>query len=244
MRPLKFIENTLKGIGVIFLYSFLPNYVLSNEISITNLGHSSLLFQGENKTVLINPFKAVGCASHLKEPNIKADLILASSVLLDEGFNKSDQPMFVYPGSYVFKKFTFEGIPVAHDRIQGRRFGMATVWTWNQAGFKVVHMGGAAGSISQYDRILLANPDILIISVGGGAKSYNGLEASDIVKKLNPKVIVPVQYSSKKNINTECDLEPIDQFLNTLDEVKISEVNKKLLLKKKSMNEKTIFVFR
>ena len=44
------------------------------------------------------------------------------------------------------------------------------------------------------DKVLLGRPDVLILGVGGGAKVYDGAEAADVVKQLNPKVVIPVQY--------------------------------------------------
>ena len=55
-------------------------------------------------------------------------------------------------------------------------------------------MGATAGPISPADRVLLGNPDVLIVGVGGGSKIYDGSEAADLVKQLNPKRVIPVQY--------------------------------------------------
>ena len=55
------------------------------------------------------------------------------------------------------------------------------------------HPGGAA-TLQPEDKALLGRPDVLILGVGGGAKVYDGVEAADVVKQLNPKVVIPVQY--------------------------------------------------
>ena len=49
------------------------------EVEIESFGHSSFLIKGGGHSVLLNPFKAVGCAAGLKEPNVNADIFLASS---------------------------------------------------------------------------------------------------------------------------------------------------------------------
>ena len=109
--------------------------------------------------------------------------------------------MFVEPGIYQFKDISLNGISVAHDRVDGRRFGMATVWSWEQNDLKIVHMGGAAGDIDINSQIILSRPDILFISIGGGIKSYDGQEASRIVKLLKPNVVIPVHFERGKKIN-------------------------------------------
>ena len=109
--------------------------------------------------------------------------------------------MFVDPGTYKYKDILLNGITVPHDRLGGRRFGMATVWSWEQNNLKIVHMGGAAGEIDINSQIVLANPDILFISIGGGKKSYNGKEASRIVKTLKPSIVIPVHFTrGRKNL--------------------------------------------
>ena len=75
------------------------------------------------------------------------------------------------------------------------------VWSWEQNDLKIVHMGGAAGDIDINSQIILSRPDILFISIGGGIKSYDGQEASRIVKLLKPNVVIPVHYARGKKIN-------------------------------------------
>ena len=87
----------------ILLSSFLPTSLLARNLVIKSLGHSSFLINSSEKSILINPFKAIGCASNLEGPNeVNADFILSSSRLLDEGYNPNDQLMFVEPGIYQF----------------------------------------------------------------------------------------------------------------------------------------------
>ena len=141
--------SQIKKIFFFILFSsFLPTPLLARNLFIKSLGHSSFLINSKEKSILINPFKAIGCASNLKEPKeVNADFILASSRLPDEGYNPNNQLMFVEPGIYQFEDILLNGISVPHDRVDGRRFGMATVWSWEQNELKIVHMGGAAGDI-------------------------------------------------------------------------------------------------
>ena len=75
---------------LILFSSFLPTSLLARNLVIKSLGHSSFLINSAEKSILINPFKAIGCASNLEEPiEVNADFILASSRLPDEGYNLS-----------------------------------------------------------------------------------------------------------------------------------------------------------
>ena len=235
-----------KNIFFLILFSFfLPtSSVLANGILVKSLGHSSFLINSSEKSILLNPFKAVGCASNLMEPKeANVDFILASSRLPDEGYNPNDQLMFVEPGIYKFEDILLNGIAVPHDRLEGRRFGMATVWSWEQNNLKIVHMGGAAGEIDINSQIILNRPDILFISIGGGIKSYNGSEASKIVKILKPNLVIPVHYIRGDKTNKDCEFSNADLFIDSLKDFKVKYVGKEFKIKPKRIDQNTIYIF-
>ena len=70
----------LKKFFLLILFVFLmPSSAMAGDLLLKSFGHSSFLIQGRRKSVLLNPFKAVGCASGLNEPKGEnADFILAS----------------------------------------------------------------------------------------------------------------------------------------------------------------------
>ncbi len=185
-------------------------------VTITSYGHSALLIQGGGASVLVNPFRAVGCAAGLAEPRVSANVILASSRLLDEGANGVARGTFlVKPGTYKQAGLSIEGIAGAHDRVGGRRFGQATLWRWEQGGLSFAHLGGTAAQLSASDKVLLGSPDVLILGVGGGAKVYDGSEAAAIVRELKPKRVIPVQYVSGTSPK-DCDQSGVQPFLDAM----------------------------
>jgi len=235
----------LKRLLFLILFLLIPSHVNAEELILKSFGHSQFLIKGNGKSILINPFKAVGCASQFQESlNIEKDLILASSRLADEGYNPNNDLMFFEPGTYEYNNLIFNGISVPHDRLNGRRYGNATVWTWNQSDFKIVHMGGAAGDITFEDQIIINRPDILFISIGGGIKSYTGKEALNIVEILNPKIIVPVHFlNTKKNID-DCDFSNEDKFLENMSQYKVKYIGKELKLNSKKYIDKIVYIFK
>jgi len=236
----------LKNFFIFILFVFLiPTSAFAGDLLLESLGHGSFLIKGKEKSVLLNPFKAVGCASDLNEPKgVNADFILASSKLADEGYNPNDNLMFVEPGVYKYRDILLNGIEIPHDRFGGRRFGMATVWSWDQNNLKIVHMGGAAGEIDINSQIILSRPDILFISVGGGIKSYNGNEASQIVKILNPSIVIPVHFVKGKNIIDGCDFSNADLFLKNMKDFKVKYLGKSFKINSKRIDKNTIYIFK
>ena len=199
-------------------------------VTITSYGHSALLIQGGGATVLLNPFKAVACAAGLAEPRVSADVILASSRLKDEGAAVAGGRMLSKPGSYKVAGLQIEGIGVPHDRLEGRRFGQSTVWRWRQGGLDFAHLGGTAGSISPADRVLLGRPDVLVIGVGGGAKVYTGAEAATVVRELNPRRVIPVQFVRGGQAPAGCDQGGLQPFLEALGNPTVRQAGASLSL--------------
>jgi L-ascorbate metabolism protein UlaG (beta-lactamase superfamily) len=185
-------------------------------VRITSYGHSALLIEGGGARVLLNPFRAVGCATGLAEPRVSADVILASSLLKDEGAAVASGRLLSKPGSYKVAGLQIEGVGLPHDRVDGRRFGQSTVWRWRQGGLDFAHLGGTAGTITAADKVLLGRPDVLVIGVGGGAKVFSGPEAAAVVRELNPRRVIPVQFVRGGTPPAACDQGGLQPFLEAL----------------------------
>jgi len=245
------MRNSFGSMKLIFFSAFfaLPTFLvpassmLADSLEIENFGHSSILIKGKDQSVLLNPFRAVGCASGLVEKNISADIILASSLLPDEGAKTAKGLFLVKPGSYRIKDLSLEGFSSPHDRVGGRRFGMSTLWRWRQNGLTFVHLGGAASPLTSEDRLLIGNPDILFIAVGGGVKIYDAQEAANVVEVLKPKIVIPVQYQRKgKDKIQSCDQQGVEPFLEAMKDYKVRKVGKKYTLKKQISKNQSIFL--
>ena len=202
---------------------------LAGGVSISSYGHSALMIRGGGQSVLLNPFKAVGCAQGLREPRVNATVVLASSELPDEGARVATGTFLSKPGSFRVGGLKLEGFSAPHDRIGGRRFGPSTIWRWQQGGLSFAHLGGTAAKLSGEDKVLLGRPDVLIIGVGGGGKVYDGQEAAAIVKALNPRRVIPVQYVAG-TAPAGCDQSGIQPFLDALGGTSVQRVGATLTL--------------
>ena len=212
-------------------------------VTITSYGHSALLVQGGGSSVLLNPFKAVGCAAGLTPPRPGANVILASSRLADEGAGGGGGRFLVTPGSYRLNGLAIEGIAAPHDRLGGRRFGQATLWRWKQGGLEIAHLGGTAAELLPADRVLLGRPDVLIIGVGGGAKVYDGAEAAALVKVLAPRRVIPVQYVTGKPPK-DCDQGSLEPFLKAVGGTPVKRGGSSISLPAKLSDATQILVLR
>ena len=90
-------------------------------------------------------------------------------------------------------------------------------------------MGGAAGEMDINSQIILSRPDILFISVGGGFKSYDGKEASEVVKTLKPSIVIPVHFLKGKNTIEDCDFSNADLFIDNMTDFKVKYLGKSFI---------------
>ena len=215
----------------------------SSGVEIISYGHSSLLIKGGGKKILLNPFKAVGCAEGLSEPKLNVNIILASSELADEGARVAKGLFLVRPGSYRINNMKIEGFAVDHDRLGGRRFGQGVAWQWKQGGLSFAHLGGVAGPIGAKEKVLLGRPDILIIAVGGGTKVYNSRGAVKIIRDLNPKRVIPVQYATDSSPES-CDLTSVKPFLDLMPGALVKEVGRSSLFSGNLSDDLIINLFK
>ncbi len=187
-----------------------------SSLSIQWLGHTCFLFTGGGARILVNPFRTVGCTARYRLPKVKADLVLISSQLLDEGATEGlpDNPRLIYePGVYQFKSIKLQGFTTDHDRLGGKRFGSNVAWRWTQGGINILDLGGSAAPITVEQKILMQRPDVLLLPVGGGPKAYTPQEAKQAIQTLNPKLIIPTQYRTQAADLPTCDIVPLDEFL-------------------------------
>jgi L-ascorbate metabolism protein UlaG (beta-lactamase superfamily) len=219
----------------------------SDSVQVKWLGHTCFLFTGNGLKVLINPFETLGCTAGYPSPQVKADLVLISSYLLDEGAVEKvpgNPKILTEPGDYQIKDIKFQGISIAHDREGGRRFGDNIAWRWTQGGINFLHLGGAAAPIEIEQKILMGSPDVVLVPVGGGEKAYNPQEAKAAIEVLKPKLVIPTQYLTKAADKNSCDLLPVDNFLELVKEMPISRYGTNTVSMKQSQLPKEGTVVR
>lgn len=114
---------------------------------------------GGGLRLFTHPFLPRGCTAGFRlPPRLDVDYVMISSRLLDEGFIDNlppDTKVLAEAGLYNIGGTTFQGIASDHDRLGGRRFGRNVMWRWDQAGIRLLHMGGSGssnGGTADFDR--------------------------------------------------------------------------------------------
>ena len=233
MKRRKFIRYVGAGFlataGTNLVANVQASQAQNSSLSIKWLGHTSFLFTGGGRRILVNPFRPIGCTAGYRTPKVPSDIVMISSQLLDEGVVEGlpGSPKLLYQaGVYKFDGFEAQGVAMPHDRQGGRRFGINVAWLWEQAGLKILHLGGAAGEITFEQKILLGSPDILLLPVGGGPKAYGPQEAVQAMRTINPKLVIPTHYRTEAADAAACDIVAVDQFLSLVGEGSVQLVGR------------------
>jgi L-ascorbate metabolism protein UlaG (beta-lactamase superfamily) len=85
---------------------------------------------------------------------------------------------------------------------------------------------------------------VLIIGVGGGAKVYDGPEAAEVVRELQPRRVIPVQYVSGRKPPKDCDQGGVEPFLKAMAGAKVNRPGTSLSLPGKLGDSLVIEVMR
>ena len=203
-------------------------------VTVQFLGHTCFLLTGGGLRILVNPFLPRGCTQGYRQPRVLANLVLVSSLLLDEGYVvdlPGDPRVLAVSGDYELANgFKISGFQTHHDRLGGRRFGANICWRWTQAGIRFLHLGGTATPINVEQQILFGTPDVVFIPVGGRDKAFNPQEAAAAVQVLTPKVIVPTHYRTQA-ADATCDLFPLEDFLSLMGNTPVRRVGEQVTLR-------------
>ncbi|MBN1594018.1 MAG: MBL fold metallo-hydrolase [Candidatus Coatesbacteria bacterium] len=112
------------------------------------------------------------------------------------------------PGRTEVKGIEIEGIPTFHDRAGGSQRGKNVVFCFAVDGMKVCHLGDLGHIPDEATIAKLKGVDVLLAPVGG-TFTIDADEAWQLVKKLNPKVVIPMHFKTSK---ISFDLADIERF--------------------------------
>lgn len=101
-----------------------------------------------------------------------------------------------------------ESIPCFHDDKQGKLRGKNTAFCFLTDGLKIVHMGDI-GELNEELAEKISGCDVLLLPVGG-VYTVDANGADWYVKKVRPKIVIPMHYKTDRHA---FELNSLDEFL-------------------------------
>lgn len=104
-------------------------------------------------------------------------------------------------------------IPAWHDDAQGGQRGAVAMFLIEVDGVRILHCGDLGQTkLTDEQRSAIGRLDVLLLPVGG-VFTIDGRQASQIVRQVSPRIVVPIHY---KTPPLTIDLQPVDSFLEAM----------------------------
>ncbi|MCB2293108.1 MBL fold metallo-hydrolase [Clostridium algoriphilum] len=179
-------------------------------MQITWLGHSSFLLEdSKGRKLLTDPFDTtVGYEVYKGNP----DIATISHKHFDHNYTKElkDSCKIIDKiGIFNLDDIYIKGLPSYHDKDKGAKRGDNIIFTYRMDGYALCHLGDLGHSLTNDDIEAIGTVDILFVPVGGNY-TIDGKEASEVTKKINPKIVFPMHYKTSK---VSLPLDGVETFL-------------------------------
>jgi L-ascorbate metabolism protein UlaG (beta-lactamase superfamily) len=178
-------------------------------------GHASFRIEMGSCTIITDPFNAeLGYPMFPRE----ADIVTISHQHWDHNASEtvSGTPQILaHPGLYQLNEVMIQGFQSYHDKQAGRERGVNTIFKIEAEAITLLHLGDLGHMISQSLAEEIGTIDILLLPVGG-KYTVGADEAYEIVRLLQPRVVIPMHYQTPP---LSFVLAPVEAFTSKFERV-------------------------
>ncbi|MDR3596083.1 MBL fold metallo-hydrolase [Clostridium sp.] len=160
-------------------------------------GQSCFMITSKNGTkILTDPYKKM---LGYKLPEIEANIVSTSHNHGDHNNIKAVKGDFIHInelGGFSKDGIEIKGVQTFHDKASGAKRGKNTIYNFKIDGLNVCHCGDIGHTLDFNLVKEIGNVDILLLPVGGRA-TIDAIDAVNVMKQLNPIVVIPMHYRTK-----------------------------------------------
>jgi L-ascorbate metabolism protein UlaG (beta-lactamase superfamily) len=181
-------------------------------VDITWLGHSCFRIRASQAIIITDPFPP-GLGYTLGKQT--ADIVTVSHPHPSHSYNQGitgQHRLLKGPGEYEISGVLILGISAFHDAVKGQSRGKNTAYLMEVDGVAICHLGDIGHVLGDEQVEEMGHVDILMVPVGG-VNTINASMAAEIIRKLEPKAVLPMHYKTPR---TSRDLEPVENFLKEM----------------------------
>lgn len=154
-------------------------------------GGNTVVITTKKATLVVDPKQSV---VGLKDLSVKEGIQLAT----EERFvvpNSEYQLTLEGPGEYEVSDFSIRGMPAVRHIDADDSLPVSTIYRVEVGGVNIAILGNIAPKLSEDQLESIGVVDMVIIPVGGGGYTLDATSAASLVRKIDPKVVIPVHYA-------------------------------------------------
>jgi L-ascorbate metabolism protein UlaG (beta-lactamase superfamily) len=194
------------------------------------LGHSCFRLKGKQATVITDPFSP---ATGYTLGKVTAEIVTVSHGHPGHSYVQGvggEPRILKSPGEYESAGVLTVGVHTYHDNEKGAQRGKNTAFVIDVDDVMICHLGDLGHVLTAEQVAEIDGVDVLLIPVGG-VSTIDAVQAAQIVRQLEPKVVIPMHY---KTDALKRELETADRFLKEMG-VKEAVPQPKLTVTKNSL---------
>ncbi len=185
-------------------------------------------YKGANTVVIANKKATIVTNPKLSVVGLK-DVVLKDAVELSTEarftIDNQDARLEVEgPGEYGVGDFDIKGIAAQRHIDSEKTELLSTIYRIEIGDVRIGLLGNIDPNLSDSQLEELGVIDILILPVGGGGYTLDATSATGLVRKIDPKVVIPIHYADAA-LKYEVPQDTLDAFLGELS-VPVEETGK------------------
>lgn len=203
------------------------------------LGHSCFKISSRNGIrIVTDPFDDnLG----YRIPSVETDIVTVSHGHYDHNFVdclNGEFEIIDKVGDFNVKDIPIRGIHTFHDDEEGAKRGGNIVYTFVVDDIKICHLGDLGHLLTPSQLEMIGDIDVLLIPVGG-MYTISADKAVEVIKQLNPAVVVPMHYKTKA---LRLNLDPVEGFEQLMGKVE-KPVQQVVEIKKDELDKNNLKVY-
>ena len=176
------------------------------------LGHSCFRIKGRQASIVTDPYPP-DLGYSLGKPT--ADIVTVSHQHPSHNYHQGvggEPRLITGPGEYEIAGVLIIGIATFHDAEGGQKRGKNTIYLMDVDGVAICHLGDLGHVLTAEQVEEIDDVDVLLLPVGG-VSTIDASMAAEVIRQLEPKVVVPMHYKTPV-LNRE--LGPVEKFLKEM----------------------------
>jgi len=185
-----------------------------DSLEVTWYGQAMFRFSGGGTTVVCDP---VGPHTGYRFAPVEADVVLISHEHQDHNYMEgiAGRPEVVRAaGAYSPGGLAVTATASFHDDQGGEQRGPNLIFTWEQAGFSLVHFGDLGEMPDTGSLAGFRGKDIAMVPAGG-VYTIEPDRAAALIRSVEPKIVFPMHYGTPTVV---FPLEPLERFTDNFPE--------------------------